>query len=320
MRYRLDEFGLTPKLLLTCNPHKGWLYRTFFKPWRDGGLPKYRKFVPATLRDNRHTIESYIENLERLSEVDRQRLLFGNWEYDNDPARLIDRDKIENLFTNTFVPSGEKFITGDIAMMGSDLYVLMVWAGLRVIKTLFFKKIKAKEIEKHIKDTAEEYQVPRANIVFDSDGLGEFLGSYLEGAIAFHNGAAPLLRGNDAIKENYANLKTQCYFELAKCVQADRIFIDESDPEVKDKIATELGWVKRDKVDSDGKLFLLSKKEVKRGLGRSPDFADAMAMRMFFILDRERNRLTSGGGSGDAIPGKGEVYHPHTYYEDLSEY
>ena len=32
IRYKLDKYNLTPKLLLTCNPTKGWVYNSFYKP------------------------------------------------------------------------------------------------------------------------------------------------------------------------------------------------------------------------------------------------------------------------------------------------
>lgn len=37
---------------------------------------------------------------------------------------------------------------------------------------------------------------------------------------------------------------------------------------------------------SDGKLKIVSKEEIKEQLGRSPDFADTLMMRMWFELDR----------------------------------
>jgi hypothetical protein len=37
-------------------------------------------------------------------------------------------------------------------------------------------------------------------------------------------------------------------------------------------------------VDSDGKLVVLGKDKVKEGLGRSPDLADALMMRMVLEL------------------------------------
>ena len=52
IRYKLDEFGLIPKLLLSCNPAKNWVYGDFYKPWREGTLPEYRAFIPALVTDN----------------------------------------------------------------------------------------------------------------------------------------------------------------------------------------------------------------------------------------------------------------------------
>ena len=51
-----------------------------------------------------------------------------------------------------------------------------------------------------------------------------------------------------------------------------------------DSISEDLGWVKRDKMDHDTKLCILPKEKVKEGLGRSPDDADVMMMRMIFEL------------------------------------
>lgn len=308
LRYRTREFGVKAKLLMTCNPHKGWLYHTFFKPWRAGTLPSYRAFVPALATDNPHLTPEYLEILSRLTGADRERLLLGNWDYDNDPTRLMETNRINDLWTNEFVGDGERFITADIAMMGSDRFVIVVWSGYRVILIKATDKISASDIEYEIKETAQTYNVPRSNIAYDSDGLGEYLNSYLAGAVAFHNGATPLERaqGPYDVKENFPNLKTQCYYEFARMVKRAEIFILEDD--YKTEITEELFWVKRDKVDVDGKLFLLPKKEVKKGLGHSPDFSDALMMRMYFKISRERSTETVGAASDDNLLGQAAQY------------
>jgi hypothetical protein len=79
-------------------------------------------------------------------------------------------------------------------------------------------------------------------------------------------------------EQNYANLKAQCCYELAQRVNAREIHIDAADH--RDTIAQELSWVRRDKMDHDGKLRILAKDKVKEGLGRSPDFGDNLMMRM----------------------------------------
>lgn len=44
--------------------------------------------------------------------------------------------------------------------------------------------------------------------------------------------------------------------------------------------------VKRDKIDSDGKLQIISKETVKASIGRSPDYSDALMMRMYFCFEQ----------------------------------
>lgn len=304
-RWKNEEFDYLGRICMSCNPHKGWLFSTYYEPWEKGTLQPYQGFVPMLATDNPWLGPGYLAALQRLPDADRERLLEGNWHYDADPARLMEFNKIQDLWSNSFVERGEKYMTCDLAMQGSDIFVVIIWSGFRVEYIYEYPKITGKEIEKTIKELAEEHEVPRSNTIFDSDGLGEFLGSYLEGAVPFHNGARPIEReietpkGIEKLKENYANLKTQTSFELAKKVQANGIYIEPT--EHRDKIAAELSWIKRDKMDKDGKLYLLPKEKVKAALGRSPDFADAMHMRMWFELDEERNTEVTGNSSNDNI-------------------
>ena len=50
----------------------------------------------------------------------RARLLFGDWRYDDDPTKLIEFDKILDLWTNTHVKPGPRYITCDVARFGED--------------------------------------------------------------------------------------------------------------------------------------------------------------------------------------------------------
>ena len=89
-----EKYNLKPKLLLTFNPDKGYVYRNFYKPSRDGTLPIWRCFIPALATDNEFVPKSYIEQLEKADEVTKQRLLYGNFDYDATPGRLFNYDKI----------------------------------------------------------------------------------------------------------------------------------------------------------------------------------------------------------------------------------
>lgn len=197
-----------------------------------------------------------------------------------DPAMLMAWDKINDLFTNDHVPIGQKAITADVARYGSDKTVLMLWNGLRVEHIYVYQGQATNITASAILSTAKAEGVPRSRIVVDDDGVGGGVVDLLPGCHAFHNGGKPVTTSNEP--QNYANLKAQCSYTLAQVVNAGGIYIE--DTEHRDTIAQELSWVKRDKMDHDGKLKVLPKDRVKEGLGRSPDFADNLMMRMVLEL------------------------------------
>lgn len=279
-RHMNDDFGLLRKILITCNPKKNWLYNTFYKPSRAGELKPYQKFIQALIHDNPFRESGYEEALLSITDIaKKQRLLFGNWEYEDDPMALFEYEGVTNLFTNDFVEQGdERFLSCDIAAQGADKFVIFVWYGFRVVDIVAFDKCEADEVEQTIKLYANIHSVPRTNIVYDADGLGNYLRGYLKNAKPFNNNAKPL-NG-----ENYMNLKTQCYYKMADMTGRNELFI--SHAEYKEQIIQELEQVKR--VDTgDGKLRLVDKLTIKKLLGRSPDFADAMAMRFIFAIKKK---------------------------------
>lgn len=281
IRYKLKEFDLTPKLLGTCNPAKNWTYQKFYKPSRNGTLQNTRCFIQSLPTDNPHLPKSYLQSLLELDSASRERLYYGNWEFDDDPAALCNYESITDMFTNTFAPEGKKYITADIALHGSDKFVMGVWSEWRLTKIVTIAKCDAYEVETAIKTLAEKEQVPRSNIAYDADGLGTFLRGYLRGAKPFVNGAKPIeIKGE---KENYSNLQSQCAFYLAKQINNNAIFVI-TEQETKDLIVQELEQLKRKDVDKDGKLSIIGKDIVKQNIGRSPDYRDMMLMRSCFDL------------------------------------
>ena len=50
------------------------------------------------------------------------------------------------------------------------------------------------------------------------------------------------------------------------------------------KLTQELQIIVREKVDQDGKIFMTSKDEIKKQIGRSPDYSDSFAYRMVFEI------------------------------------
>ena len=284
IRYKIKEFNLTPKMLGTCNPAKNWVYSQFYLKSKSGTIDIDKKFVQALPTDNPHLPQSYLDSLLSLDDNSKQRLYYGNWEYDNDPAKLIDYEKIQNIFTNDFVPTGENYISADIARYGSDKMVIMVWSGFRVIEIFTLNKSSVTETAQAIKDLSNKHKVPLNNIIADEDGVGGGVVDILR-CKGFVNNSKPMLVENNIVQ--YQNLKTQCYYKLAEMIQNNSIFVSCNDGTIIDIITKELEQVKRDKIDSDGKLQILSKEKVKELIGRSPDYSDALMMRMYFEFKQD---------------------------------
>ena len=279
IRYKLDEFGLIPKILGTCNPSKNWVKTDFYNYPRSD----FRAFVQSLATDNEYISKHYIQNLGTLDENSKQRLLYGNWDYDSDPDRLIDFEDIENLFSNEFVhPNGKLFISADIALHGSDNFVFGIWNGFVLEKVIMIPKCEAPEVERQLKLISIDFSVPRSNIVYDADGLGSFLRGYLFGAAPFNNNGSPL-NG-----ENFNNIKSQCGYKLAELIGVINI----KDSKYQTEITTELGYLKRWNADKDGKKQIMPKDEIKKQYGKSPDFLDMLIMRMYFELKPQRKGLS----------------------------
>ncbi|MGJ1362880.1 phage terminase large subunit [Sphingobacterium spiritivorum] len=280
-RYKLDEFGVIPKVFGSCNPAKNWVYSQFYHPSRKKELMPYRKFIQALPTDNPHLPKVYLQSLLEMDENSKQRLYYGNWEYDDDPAALIDFRKLQDIFKNTFVKGGERYITADIARFGRDKTVIGVWDGFRLIKVVEYGKNSVTEAALRIQELSNYYQIPMSNVIVDEDGVGGGVVDIL-GCNGFVNNSRPLDNPETKEPENYMNLKSQMYFALAKLINESGLYLDIQDGSIKDLIIQELEQVKQHNMDKDGKKQVLPKDIVKELLGRSPDYADMIMMRMWF--------------------------------------
>ena len=277
IRYKLDKFKLIPKLLMTCNPAKNWVYTDYYKKSKDGTLEDYKKFIQSLVDDNDYISKHYAEQLSKLDEVSKQRLLFGNWEYDINSDNLIDYDSILTMFDNIGI-EGDKYITCDVARLGNDKSVVMLWNGLQVELIKSFDKNTITELAQYIKDLQVKHRVNLKNIIADSDGVGGGLADILR-CVNFINSARPFNN------ENFQNLKTQCYYKLSDLINKAQIGVTATMQE-KNKLIEELEQVRAKDIDKDTKLKLIPKDIVKTIIGRSPDYSDCLMMRCYFEFNK----------------------------------
>ena len=292
-RWKNNEFNLKPKLLQTCNPSKNYLYTDYYKRWKEGILEPHKRFIQAFPTDNKMLPASYIESLERnLSKNEKARLLYGEWEYDDDPTVLVDYQKALEIFSNTEVPHGRKFITADIARLGGDKIVIIEWDGFRG-KVKWYKKQTLEITLKLIEESRLKLGISPNEVLVDEDGVGGGIvdfGKYrgfVNNSTPLPSPTAPLDDRGKRPNENFDNLKSQCYFRLAERINKNELFLS-CDSEVKQWLIEELEQIKQKSIDSDMKRGVIPKDKMKSHLGRSPDFADALMMREYFELKQKR--------------------------------
>lgn len=285
IRYKLDENGLIPKIMGSCNPAKNWVYLKFYKPSKNHTLKPTSAFIQSLLTDNPFISKHYKENLLTLDNNSKERLLYGNWEYSDDPSDLMAFDKITDIFSNSFVSGGEKYITADIARLGRDTTCIGLWSGFRCERIINIEKNKVTEAATEISSLSALNNVPLSNIIVDEDGVGGGVMDIL-GCNGFVNNSSPL-ENDEGEKENFNNLKSQCYFKLAEYVNKALIFVNVPDNDLKSSIIQELEQVKQYNMDKDAKKQVLPKDKVKELLGRSPDLSDMLMMRMWFVYRKQ---------------------------------
>jgi len=285
-RWKNDIYDLKPKLLTTCNPKKNYIYRNVYKPHKEDRLPSNTVFIQALPHDNKTATKGYIKNLEEtLKGSARQRLLLGNWEYDDDDNFLLESyDKILDIFTIEYSEPGQKYIICDAARFGSDRAIVAVFDELKLIDFKTFDKSKTTEISGKIKEYQLKYRVPNSRTLVDSDGVGGGVVDEVN-CIGFVNNAKAIKdETHQQIKDtpNYDNIKSQCAFKLADMINKGLLSVSQDilSTEEKEMIIEELEQLKTQ--DDDRQHKLITKAEMKNNIGRSPDWLDVFIMRAYF--------------------------------------
>lgn len=284
-RWKNEKYGLKRKLLLTCNPNKGYAYREFFIPSEEGKLPPHRKFIKSLPKDNKYLSREYFEALDRLPKAERMRLKFGDWRYDDDPLKLVEFDKILDMWTNNHAKAGHKYMTVDVARYGRDKTVIMIWDGWRVVAIKVIPVSDLTYVRDVIVKLKAHHGIPMSNIIIDEQGLGGGLVDMLPGCRGFIANRKPVVdtkKEDDAaiFRENFDMLKSQCGFRLADSINDGEIFIAVED--FKDQIIEEVEQLKMARFDNNRKVGLVPKDNIRELIGRSPDFLDALIMREYF--------------------------------------
>jgi hypothetical protein len=259
-------------------------------------------FVSGTVYENKELLSanpSYLANLVAQYEQTQSQLLKGNWKVVVSENDIYDYYSFVGCFENAYsVASSDKYITADIALKGSDKFIVGVWYGFELVDLLIMDKSDGKQVIDAIQRLAIKHKIPNSKISYDDDGVGAFVDGFIRGSYGFNNNGKPLPDPTTLKPQNYQNLKTQCFYKSGDRVNKGGYKISpevanmmyDNNKTVRQQFIIERKAIKRDKADMDGKLRIIPKDQMKVILGgKSPDLMDMWMQREIFELQPKRS-------------------------------
>lgn len=257
-------------------------------------------FISGKLADNKELLSvdpSYLANLVAQDEETVSQLFHGNWKVIVSDKDIYDYPAFVGMFNNAYSVNNEgRYLTADIALKGSNKLVFGVWYGFELVDICILDLSDGKKVVTEAQRLMSLHKIQNQHFTYDADGVGSYIDGFIVGAIPFHNGGTPIeTTGSDGkpLKENYFNLKTQCFYRSGDRVKeggykvsaevAERMYDDKMT--VRQRFMHERKAIRRDKTDADGKLRIIPKEQMKIILnGESPDLMDMFAMRESFSV------------------------------------
>ena len=271
-------------------------------------------FVEGKLEENKKLMKSnpeYLANLMNQDEEQQSRDLDGNWKFRSAGDDLIKMNDMLNFYDNAYQCADDDplYMTIDVALQGGDNCVMWLWKGKHIVD-VYVCRYDSKTLESVVKAQATEWGVEEENITYDFQGIGQILEGHLPDAMKFINQSAPIApneKEQDGYKRLYKDLKSQCAVMLYKALRDGELSIDRhlldrtfdghgyGKTRLRDILMRERKCIRRTK-ESQGKAFqIITKDDMKKIVGHSPDFFESLLFRFVFDLHIKRKHKKAKG-------------------------
>lgn len=267
---------------------------------------KSATFIKGKLEENVALITSdpnYVANLAQQGEEQRARDLEGNWNFKASGDDILKIEHMERFFKNpSQYGDGKRRVSCDIAYEGGDNLVLWFWIGNH-IEDVYVSRDNSKRTEECVAYKLREWGALEKDFVFDLNGPGQDFKGKFPDAVKFNNMAAPIpttKADEQSIKYIYSSLKSQCADILVKKIKNDEISIN---PDLLSRKFSGNGYsdmtlynilMKERKAirdaDTDKGFSLIKKEVMKKYVGHSPDFIEAMIYRQIFDIRKQHTK------------------------------
>lgn len=275
-RHLNDQYGLLGKLFATFNPSKNWLYFYFYKHWKAKSLPEHRAFIQSLVGDNVFRESGSVEKLEQLeNEAQKQRLLYGNWEYEDEPDQLITYLMLEQVLNKDTRPVGGHGLGVDVARYGDDESVLALTRGKALVDIEGKTALAVDKVAEWVEHRINADVISADNVRVDAVGLGAGVVDMLRrDGYNVHEliaGAKPIY--DPESKYKFKNFRSQMWWNMRELIKAGEVSINVEHPKLFEDLTAP-----KYRITGDQIIEVESKDDIKKRIGRSTDYGDAVVM------------------------------------------
>jgi hypothetical protein len=275
-------------ILLTCNPAKGWIKQLFYDRWKLGLLKAPYFYLPAKVTDNPYLDPEYVAGLKHLPPAEYERFVEGNWDATEDPNQLIKTEWVINA-RNVEHVRGQNRLGVDVARYGDDPTVFAYANGNALIKCEQFQGISTTKVGRKAMRIAmsAEFPVNADEVRIDVVGLGAGAVDHCHDhdfwVTQVESGNAPLdyvqapmwapdFELDDGSLFSFKNRRSQMWWIFREMLRHGLISFPEDTPAklIEDLLAIHYEIVK------DKQIMVESKDKIKKRIGRSTDYGDAV--------------------------------------------
>lgn len=263
-------------------------------------------FIEGSLEENIIILRSspeYVSNLANQSMEDIERDLKGNWKYKSVGDDLINISNMEAFFKNDFQYGDKKRRAScDVAFDGGDNLVLWLWIGNH-IQDIYTCSASSKTVMQNVKNKLEEWGVMEEDFTYDLSGIGQSFKGFFPRAVPFNNRESV----DEKYKGQFDNIKSQCVYMFYHALNDGCLSInpdilniklsgkDYKNMELRDILMKERKAIKKDINQTDKGFCVIKKIDMKKLVGHSPDFIEALVMRFLFEIKHKHKHITGLG-------------------------
>ena len=240
--------------------------------------------------------ENYVGTVAMSGGANSEQLLEGNWNVSSKDMieTAIPNDMARQVFLNDPATNGDRWITCDLADVGTDNFTAIAWDGFHIYDMLVVGKTTPRQNAELLLNFAKKHDIGPSHIIYDGT-RGLYINDYIPDAIPFVS--AKKSEGMYYLEAR--NLKDECYMRLAEAIKRGEFSIADEvanrkyeHQRLKETISIQNEFLEECAVvyfvdAGSGKKRMPTKKEMNAKLGkeRSMDVLDPCAMRMYACLE-----------------------------------